>query len=36
MEILRMDYKFTALLIIMITMLALFGGPAHSKKRIFK
>ena len=31
MEILRMDYKFTALLIIMITMLALFGGPAHSK-----
>jgi len=26
-----MDYKFTALLIIMITMLALFGGPAHSK-----
>ena len=31
MEILRMDYKFTALLIIMITMLALFGGPAHSR-----
>jgi hypothetical protein len=31
MEILRMDYRFTALLIIMITLLALFGGPAHSK-----
>ena len=26
-----MDYRFTALLIIMITLLALFGGPAHSK-----
>ena len=31
MEILRMDYRFTALLIIMITLLALFGGPAHSR-----
>ena len=31
MEILRMDYRFTAILIIMITLLALFGGPAHSK-----
>ena len=26
-----MDYRFTAILIIMITLLALFGGPAHSK-----
>ena len=26
----RMDYKFTALLILMLTMLALFGGPTHS------
>ena len=31
MESLRMDYRFTALLIVMITLLALFGGPAHSK-----
>ena len=31
MEILRMDYRFTAILIIMITLLAWFGGPAHSK-----
>ena len=31
MEIFRMDYRFTALLIVMITLLALFGGPAHSK-----
>ena len=31
MEICRMDYRFTAVLIIMITLLALFGGPAHSK-----
>ena len=31
MEGLRMDYRFTALLIIMMTLLALFGGPAHSK-----
>ena len=31
MEGLRMDYRFTALLIVMITLLALFGGPAHSK-----
>ena len=26
-----MDYRFTAILIIMFTLLALFGGPAHSK-----
>ena len=26
-----MNYKFTAILIIMMTLLALFGGPAHSK-----
>ena len=31
MEGLRMDYRFTAILIIMITLLALFGGPAHSR-----
>ena len=31
METLRMDYRFTAILIIMITLLALFGGPAHSR-----
>ena len=31
MESLRMDYRFTAILIIMITLLALFGGPAHSR-----
>ena len=31
MESLRMDYRFTALLIVMITLLALFGGSAHSK-----
>ena len=31
METLRMDYRFTALLILMLTLLALFGGPAHSK-----
>ena len=31
MEILRMDYRFTAILIIMLTLLALFGGPAHSR-----
>ena len=31
METLRMDYRFTALLIVMMTMLALFGGPANSK-----
>ena len=31
MEILRMNYRFTAILIIMMTLLALFGGPAHSK-----
>jgi len=26
-----MDYKFTAVLIFMLTLLALFGGPAHSR-----
>ena len=26
-----MDYRFTAVLILMLTILALFGGPAHSK-----
>ena len=26
-----MDYRFTAILIIMIILLALFGGPAHSR-----
>ena len=26
-----MDYRFTAILIIMMTLLALFGGPAHSR-----
>ena len=26
-----MDYRFTAALILMLTILALFGGPAHSK-----
>jgi hypothetical protein len=31
MEGLRMDYRFTAILIIMITLLALFGGPAYPK-----
>ena len=31
MECLKMDYRFTAILIIMFTLLALFGGPAHSK-----
>ena len=31
MEVLRMDYRFTALLIVMMTLLALFGGPAHSR-----
>ena len=31
MEILRMNYRFTAILIIMMTLLALFGGPAHSR-----
>ena len=31
MEILRMDYRFTALLIFMLTLLAFFGGPTHSK-----
>ena len=30
MEGLRMDYRFTALLIFMLTLLALFGGPTHS------
>ena len=36
METLRMDYRFTALLIVMITMLALFGGPANSKNEYLK
>ena len=27
----RMDYRFTAILIIMLALLALFGRPAHSK-----
>lgn len=31
MEILKMDYRFTALLIFMLTMLAFFGKPAHSR-----
>ena len=31
MEGLRMDYRFTAILIVMMTLLALFGGPAHSR-----
>jgi len=31
MEIFRMDYRFTAILIIMLTLLALFGGPAYPK-----
>ena len=31
MESLRMDYRFTAILIIMITLLALFGGPAYPR-----
>jgi hypothetical protein len=31
MESLRMNYRFTALLIVMITLLALLGGPAHSR-----
>ena len=26
-----MDYRFTAILIVMMTLLALFGGPAHSR-----
>ena len=30
MEGLRMDYRFTTLLIFMLTLLALFGGPTHS------
>ena len=31
MESLRMDYRFTAILIIMITLIALFGGPTYPK-----
>ena len=31
MEIASIDYRFTAILIIMITLLALFGGPAYPK-----
>ena len=30
MEGLHVNYRFTALLIIMLTLLALFGGPTHS------
>ena len=29
-----MDYRFTAILIIMLALLALFGGPVHSKLRM--
>jgi hypothetical protein len=31
MEVLRMNYYFTGILIVLITLLALFGGPAHSR-----
>ena len=31
MEILKMDYRFTALLIIMFTLLTLFAKPAYPK-----
>ena len=31
-----MDYRFTAILIIMLTLLALFGGPAHSRNEYLK
>ena len=31
MECLSMNYKFTAILIVMVTLLAVFGGPSHSK-----
>ena len=31
MEILRMDYKFTALLIVMLTLLTLFAKPAYPR-----
>ena len=31
MEILRMDYRFTAILILMLTMLAFFAEPAYPK-----
>ena len=31
MEVARMDYRFTAILIVMMTLLALFGGPAYPK-----
>ena len=31
MEILRMDYKFTALLIVMFTLLTLFAKPAYPR-----
>ncbi len=29
MEVARMDYRFTAILIVMLMLLALFGGPPH-------
>ena len=31
MVIFSMDYRFTALLIVMIRLLASLGGPAHSR-----
>tara|TARA_R100000900_G_scaffold25102_4_gene19790 strand:+ start:94 stop:645 length:552 start_codon:yes stop_codon:yes gene_type:complete len=31
MEIAKMNYKFTAILIVMLMLLALFGGPAHGR-----
>ena len=31
MEVLRMNYYFTGILIVLMTLLALFGGPAHSR-----
>ncbi len=31
MEIARMNYYFTGILIVLMTLLALFGGPAHSR-----
>ena len=31
MEIIKMNYKFTAILIILMSLLAFFGGPTHSK-----
>ena len=31
MEIVRMDYRFTAILIILIVLLAIFGKPAQAR-----